>query len=268
MSKKIDFDKTIRKVEAVSSKIEIIMRNRLIIAFFLIIDGITFLLNPEGTLPGMARNIILLVLIAAFSILMANLASKTKDKRTIVISFVVVVLGIIFYIYPDIISAYMQLLLALFIIYDGAINIAKALNLDWLSKFTQAIAKKYEQTFNREAKSKKDKEKREKFKEVDDSINGELAQQKKRLISPLQKIVKKAKKTSILYIIANVVSIIFGLILLVFPDVSMMVWGIIFLYTGLPNLFAAIKSMELAKKIKEKKFKEILFDADKGKEEK
>ena len=44
----------------------------------------------------------------------------------------------------------------------------------------------------------------------------------------------------------------------------MMMWGLIFIYTGLPNFFAAMKSMNLFKKIKEKKFKEILYDTEKN----
>jgi len=267
-TKKIDFDKVIKKVEDISSKVDIIMRNGLIIAFFLIVDGITFILNPDTTLSGMARNIILLVLLAAFSVLITNLAAKTRDKRTVIISTAIIILGIVFYIYPDFISAYIQLLLALFIIYNGVVNIAGALNSDRLSKYVQTITEKYNKIANRKEDSKQKKERKEKFKEIDNNINEGLEQQKDKLISPLVNIMNKTSGSSILYIIANSASIVLGIILLIFPDVSMMMWGIIFLYTGLPNLFAAMKTMELSKKIKEKRFREILFDADKGNEQK
>ncbi|MBR3172612.1 DUF308 domain-containing protein [Candidatus Saccharibacteria bacterium] len=268
--KKINFDNTIKKVEGISNKVDIIMRNRLIIAFFLIVDGITFLLNPDTTLEGMARNIILLVLLAAFSVLIANLASKTKDRKTIIISIIILIAGIIAYIYPDFVAAYMQLLLALFIIYDGLVNISNALNLDWMTKFTGAVSEKYNKVANRnKAKtSKKKEEEKEKFKEIDNNINDGLEEQKKKLINPLKNIVNKTSKSSKLFIAANVISIILGIVLLIFPDVSMMVWGLIFLYTGLPNLFAAMKSMDLFKKLKEKRFKEILFDAEKAEKQK
>lgn len=261
-TKKFDFDKTIKKVENISSKIDIIMRNGLVIAFFLIVDGITFILNPNTTLPEMARNIILLIIIAASSILITNLASKTRDKKTTIISMIIVVMGIIFYIYPDFISAYMQLLLALIIIYNGVTNIANASNSDKLLKYVQAITKKYNKITDHKEESEKQKEQKAKFKEIDDNISEGLKQQKEKLVSPLANIVNKTSKSSTLYIIANSASIILGTILLIFPDVSMVIWGIIFLYTGLPNLFAAIKTMNLSKKIKERKFKEILFDTD------
>jgi len=261
--KKLDLDSTIKKVEGVSNKVDIIMRNRLIIAFFLIVDGITFILNSDTTLSGMAQNIILLILLAAFSVFIANLSAKTKDIKTILISLIILVVGAVFYFYPDFIAGYMQLLLALFIIYNGITNIANALNFSSkLSKYTKAISKKYSKLFKRKTGSKKQQE--EKFKEIDNNINQGLEEQKEKLVSPLKNIVSKTSGHSVLYIIANLASIILGIVLLVLPDVSMVVWGVIFIYTGLPNLFAAIKSMELFKKIKEKKFKEILFDANQG----
>lgn len=265
MSKKSKFDKIIKKIEKISSKVDIIMRNRLIVAFFLILDGVTFLLNPDTTLSEMARNIIFLILLAAFSVFITNLATKTKDLKTITLSLIILILGIVFYIYPDFIAAYMQLLLALFIIYNGAVNIAKVLNLsDKLSKYVKIFKGKPKPKTKTKIKTKAKAARNAKFKEVDNSINEGLEQQKQKLVSPLKNIVNKSRKHSVLFIIANSASIILGIILLIFPDVSMMMWGLIFIYTGLPNFFAAMKSMNLFKKIKEKKFKEILYDAEKN----
>lgn len=263
MAKKIDFDKAAKKVEGIANTIDIIMRNRVIIAFFLVVDGITFLLNPDTTLAGMAKNIILLVLLATISVLITSLAAKTKDRRTIVISIAILIAGIVFYIYPDFIAAYIQLLLALFIIYEGAANIAGALNLTRLSRYTEAIANKYNKIINRKTTSEEKKKRKEKFKEIDDNINTGLEEQAEKLINPLKNIVGKTSNSAKLYVVANAISIILGIILLIFPDVSMTLWGLIFLYTGLPNLFATIKAMDLFKKIKEKRFKEVLFDAKK-----
>ena len=262
MPKKPNLDKTVKKVENLSNTVDIIMRNRLIVAIFLIVDGITFMLNPDTTLPEMARNIILLVLLAAISVFITNLASKAKDAKTIAISLAIIIVSIIFYIYPDIISAYMQLFLALFIIYDGLNNLANYFNLARLSKYTQALSRKYNKLINRKPKNV-NKERQEKLKEIDNNINMGLEEQKEKLISPLKNIVNKSSKFSALYIIANAASIILGLILLIFPGVSMMVWGLIFLYTGLSNLLVAIKTMDLTNKLKQKKFKEIIFDAKK-----
>ncbi|MBQ8984561.1 hypothetical protein IJ098_01735 [Candidatus Saccharibacteria bacterium] len=260
MSKKNNLDDTAKKVEDISGKVNIIMRNRLIIAIFLMIDGITFITNPDNTMGEMAKSIIMILLFATLTVLITNLVSKTKDIKTIVVSLAVLAAGTFFYFYPDLISAYIQLLLSLFIIYDGVTNIAKALNLTWLSKFTRAVAKKFNSIGNGKKKGKKATD--EKFKEVDKNLNEGLEQQKAKLINPLRSIVGKTKKSSALFIVINAVSIAFGVILLIFPGVSMTIWGIIFLYMGLSSLMVAAKTMNLAKKIKERKFKEILLGED------
>ena len=258
-SKKIDFDNAVEKVEGISNTVDIIMRNKLIIAILLITDGVTFILNPDTTLPEMAKNIIMLVLLATASILLVNLSAKKKNIKTIVLSIVIIAIGIFFYIYPDLISAYMQLLLALFIIYQGLMNLATSLKLDIISNYTQAIVKKFSKN------NKHSKKINEEFKAVDNDVNGGLEQQKDKLMTPLNNIIAKTSKFSILYTIANIATIILGIVLLVFPSVSMAIWGVIFLYTGLQNLFAAAKTMHILKKIKEKKFKEIIFDAGNSK---
>jgi uncharacterized membrane protein HdeD (DUF308 family) len=266
MPKKRNYDQTIKKVEGITNKVNVIMRNRLIIAFFLIVDGITFLLNPESSLPEMARNIILIILFAAFTVLVTSLLAKEKDKKTIAISIAILIVGAIFYFYPDIISAYMQLLLALFIIYDGLANIAKVLNLSRMQKYTQTITEKYNKYVNRKLKNKEKEERREKFKTVDDNINVGLEEQKEKMVTPLKNLVNKTSNSPVLYIIANATSVVLGIVLLIFPDVSMMVWGIIFLYTGLSNFIVSVRTMNLSKKIKERKFKEIIFEAEKKEE--
>ncbi len=266
MSKKSNSDKLAKKLEVILSKVDIVMRNGLIVALFLIIDGINFILNPEATIEGMARNIILLALIAALSIFVANLTAKTRNKKTVILSAIVVVIGIILFIFPSLIAAYIQIILAVFIIYNGVSNIAKALNLNKLSNFVQNIAGKISKISNRKkpAPSKEKAERIAQFKEVNKSVNSSMEEQAAKLINPLKGAVDKASKFSALYIIANIVSIIIGIMLLILPEVSMTVWGILFIYTGIPNLLAAAKSMQLIQKVKEKKFKEILYGDEKS----
>lgn len=228
------------------------MRNRLIIAIFLIIDGITFMLNPNGSLSEMARSIIILVLLASFSTLITNLSTKTKDRKSIITSIVILLIGIVLYIYPDLVSAYMQLILSLFIIFDGIMNILNTSNINKLSGYSKDIIKKYKNISNNK-KSNKDLNKKTEdviFKDVNKNVNEGIEQQKEKLITPLKNIVNKTNKSSLLYIVINIASIILGITLIIFPDVSMAVWGIIFLYTGLSDLLIFMKTMKVSKKVK------------------
>ena len=249
MLKKLNFDSAIKKVENITNKADVIMRNKLIIAIFLIVDGITFILNPNASLAGMARNIIIIVLLASFSILITNICSKPRDMKSIIISAVIVLIGIITFIYPDLISAYIQVLFALFIIYDGVMNILNTLHFNKLSGYTQAIAEKFDKIINRKNANK--------------NFNEGIDEQKEKFINPLKNIVNKTNKSSVLYIITNIASIILGMLLLLFSNISIVVWGIIFIYTGISDLLVAMKTMDISKKIKEKKFNEILYDEDK-----
>lgn len=270
MSNKLNIDNTMKKVEGISKTVDIILRNRLIIAILFIVDGITFILNSHRSLSEMARNIVVLVLIAVVSILITNLCSKNKDVKTIIISLVILVLGIIFYIYSDLIAAYIQLIMALFIISYGVTNLVTALHLNKFSKYTNAINKRINSVVNsKKADIKvniKEDEQMEKFYDVNNKFNEGLEQQKKKLLSPLKNIINKSNKFSNLYIVINIASIIFGIILLIFPDVSMVLWGIIFLYTGISDLLASMSAMNISEKIKNRKFKEILYGDEKRKQ--
>ena len=243
MAKKINFDNAAKKMEGISDKINILMRNKLIIAIFLIVDGITFILNPNSSLAEMSRAILILVLLASLSTLLANLAVKPRDIKSILLSLIVLILGIVLYIYPDLISAYIQIILSVFIIGDGVMNIVNSLNLNKASKYTKFIAEKYNKIIN-----KKKENKEEKLKDVNKNFNEGMEQQKERLIVPLKRIVGKTSNLPKLYIVTNVATIILGIFLLVFPDVSMVIWGIIFL----SDVLAIMKTMDISNKIKEK----------------
>ena len=140
-------------------------------------------------------------------------------------------------------------------IYDGVANLANALHLSKLTHLTDSIKGKLSKT---PTKAKKASD--ERFKEVDQSINQGLEEQKAKLMTPLKNIVNKTSRFSALFIAINVLSIILGVILLIFPDVSMSVWGLIFLYTGTSNLIVTAKTMHLMSKIKERKLKEIFLE--------
>ena len=103
-NKIINFDEAKIKIEDMSNKINIIMRNRLIIAILLIVDGINFILNPNGSMRDMARGIAFVVLIGSFTLLITNLFSKNKSIKTIIISLFVIIVCAISIIYPNFIA--------------------------------------------------------------------------------------------------------------------------------------------------------------------
>ena len=261
-AKKLDLEKAAEKAEGVVNNVTAIMQSGLIIAFFLIIDGITFILNPENTLRGMAQNIILIVILATASIFLTSVFAKPRKRKTIIISLLLLIISIILWIFPDFIAAYLWLALSLFIIGNGLFNIAKILNFtEKISKFTrpikERIAKIKESRNTKKSKTLLTESDKKEFKGVDKDLNKGLEEQATKLLTPFQGMVEKSKKSSVLFIITNSVSVIFGIILFVYPDASITLWGVIFLYTGLTGFISGLKAMSFFKKIKEKRFKEI-----------
>ena len=264
-TKKLDLEKTAEKAEGIINNVTAIMQSGLIIAFFLIIDGITFILNPENTLRGMAQNIILIVVLAVASIFLSSIFAKPRNRKTIIISLLVLITAIIFWIFPDLIAAYLWLALSLLIIGNGLFNIANLLKFtEKISKFTRPLKEKItrikEKRNTKKSKTLLTESDRKQFKGVDRDLNKGLEEQATKLLNPFQNMVKKSSKSAVLFIIANAISVIFGLVLLIYPDTSITLWGVIFLYTGLTSFIAGLKAMQIFTKIKEKRFKEIYSD--------
>lgn len=244
-NKTINFDEAKVKIEDMSNKVNIIMRNRLIIAILLIVDGINFILNPNGSMRDMSRGIALVVLIGLFTLLMTNLFSKDKSIKTIIMSLVVIVICVVSIIFPNFIANYIKFILALIIIFNGVLNVLNILKLDKLKLYTFYFEKQLK-GFIHEANISQ---------EFEDGVK----EQTDRIINSVNDVVKKSNKNSYFSLIVNIISIILGVLLFVLPNITVITFGVIFVYTGVLDFAMVFKSRNIAKKIKDKKFKEILF---------
>ena len=242
------FDEVIEKIENTSKKVDVIMRNRLIIASFLIIDGINFILNPTRTISDMARFVALFVFIASATAIITNISAKKKDLKSIIISSISIVISILIFIFPKAMALYLRIILSLFIIVNGLINIFNVLKLDKASSYI----------INIENKIREIVEKRR----IEDNFEKGIKEQTKRVIRPLNEFMDITEKISYsyLYLGINVIAIILGVLLLIWSNITIVIWGIIFLFIGISDFLMAAKSMNVSKKIKEKDIKSILYD--------
>ena len=244
-NKIINFDEAKIKIEDMSNKINIIMRNRLIIAILLIVDGINFILNPNGSMSDMARGIALVVLIGSFTLLITNLFSKNKSIKTIIISLFVIIVCAISIIYPNFIANYIKFILALIIFFNGILNVLNILKLDKLKLYTFYFEKKFKGLIHEANISQ----------EFEDGVK----EQTDRIINSVNDVVKKSNKNSYFSLIVNIISIILGVLLFILPNITVITFGVIFVYTGILDFAMVFKSRNIGKKIRDKKFKEILF---------
>ena len=226
-NKIINFDEAKIKIEDMSNKINIIMRNRLIIAILLIVDGINFILNPNGSMSDMARGIALVVLIGSFTLLITNLFSKNKSIKTIIISLFVIIVCAISIIYPNFIANYIKFILALIIIFNGILNVLNILKLDKLKLYTFYFEKKFKGLIHEANISQ----------EFEDGVK----EQTDRIINSVNDVVKKSNKNSYFSLIVNIISIILGVLLFILPNITVITFGVIFVYTGILDFAMAFK---------------------------
>lgn len=243
---KIDFEKISSKVEDTANKIDIIMKNRLIIAVFLIIDGISFILSPNNSINQMGRAVAIFVFLASGLVFITNITAKTKDKKSIIISIIIMIICIITYIYPNVISMYLHIVLAIVIIINGLTNLLNSLNLNKMSAYIANIEIKIKNRVNNNKMNK--------------DFKAGIKEQTEKIVNPLSKFINRTTELNVLYIIFNSISIILGILLLVKSNITIIIWGIVFIYTGITDFITVAKSRNLAEKLKEKDFKSIMYD--------
>ena len=225
--------KITEKIEDTSKKIDSIMHNRLIIAIFMILDGINFILNPVQSVEMMAQTIACFAFIASGASLITNI--KNRDTKSIIFAIAMIIISICTFVFPKVFALNLRGLIGIFIIINGLINIFNIIKLDKVST----------QLLNTENKRK------DKFdnNETDQSFNkGVILEQTGKVINPINNVIEKSSnKSSVLYFALNVLSIILGLFLFTSKNVTLVVCGLILIYSGSFDLLMFIKSYKLSK---------------------
>ena len=243
--KKIDLEKTVQTIERIS-------QNRLILAIFLVIDGIVFLANPEQPVEEMGRSVAICMALAAGAMIIAKIVAKERLIRFIP-AFILLAAGGLMYFYPDVLSAYFRLLLALVIIINGALNLLDVMGLSRAREMLTALRDKAAKFFSRVKTPKT----------FDDGID----EQANKYFRPLQKIVSESEGHKAVYFVVNLLSVILGVLLLVKADLSITVFGLIFVYVGISDFVMAYRTRKVSEKLRNGEFSEILFEKTAGQKE-
>ena len=212
-----DLEKALKTVERIS-------QNRLILALFLVVDGILFLANPEQPVEGMGQSIAICMVLAAGAMIVAKIVAKERLVRFI----------------PAL------LLLALVIIINGLLNLFDLLGLGRARETVTALRDKITSLFSR-VKTPKD---------LDNGID----EQCNRYLRPLQKIVSESKRLKAVYFVTNLLSVSLGVLLLVQPNLSITAFGLIFIYVGISDFVMVFRTRKISEKLRNREFRDILFE--------
>lgn len=233
-----DLEKTLKTIERIS-------QNRLILALFLVVDGILFLTNPAQPVEGMGQSIAICMVFAAGAMIVAKIVAKEHLVRFIP-ALLLLAAGVLMYFYPDVLSAYFRLLLALVIIINGLLNLFDLLGLGHARETVTTLRDKITSLFSR-VKTPKD---------LDNGIN----EQSNRYLRPLQKIVSESKGRKPVYFVTNLLSVSLGVLLLVQPNLSITAFGLIFIYVGISDFVMVFRTRKISEKLRNREFRDILFE--------
>ena len=222
-------------IEKVSKQIDSMMHNRLVLSILMISDGVWFIIDPKYQMDFTSRIIAFFAIVASVTIIITNIKSKKKDTKSLIIATIMTIASIYFLIFPRLLSLNLRILIAIFIISNGLINIFNVTKLNRIS--SQIVG-----TENA-IKEKLDND------ETDDK-EGILVEQTEKVVNPLRRFIDKTKGKSILYFILNIISIILGIILLTANRVTYVIIGLILIYTGLSDLLMYLKTRKVSRKVK------------------
>ena len=234
---KENLEKITNQVEDISKKVDSIMHNRLIIAIFMIVDGICFILDPINKMEFIAQTVAWGAILASIAVLATNIKSQKRDMKSIIVAIVIILISICTIIFPKILAINLRILLAIFIILNGLINIFNVIKLDKMSSYLSNAENDIKDKISGD--------------ETDNAFNnGVIMEQTEKIINPFNRVIEKASENTILYFILNSISVILGIVLFTNNNMTLILCGIILVYTGLIDLLMFAKSIKLSKKMK------------------
>lgn len=236
--KKLSIDNISKNIDYTSKKIDNIMHKRLIVAVFMIVEGFDYIIHSNKTTISMSRGVGEAVFLAALFILITNIADKKRDLKSILFPIFMMLFSGFIYLNPKMFSYNIRILLALLIIFNALINIFNIRKLNKVSASLSYVDKKIKGKLEQDNNSKKyDK--------------GVILRKASRFLDPLGNLIEKANKHYHLYMMLNNISIFLGILLLTKDNITVVVCGIIFIYTGIFDLLMFFRSFRLSRKSKE-----------------
>lgn len=224
-----------RNIDYTSKMIDKITHTKIILAIFMIIDGIDYISHSDRTIYYMTRNVAQDAFLAASTIIITYIGTKNRDIKSLTLPILMFILSGIIYLFPNTFAPNIRIIIGLFIILNGLINILNIKKID-KAKSLKSIEDKLKTNITKSDKSESEEK---------DTI----LKKTNKLIDPFKNVLKYASKYNYLYLILNIATIVLGISLL-FNDSTIVVIGGIFIYTGIFEILMFINSLLVSKKKK------------------
>ena len=225
-------EKIVSRIESLSNRVNQILRNRVIAAALLIVQGANMLLNPSEAPDGMVRGIAVTVALAGLASLAGCFRDGLRQRwRSAVLTAVMIAFCVYFYITPDWMAVSLRYVIGITALLVGAANLARMLQWNRLAEAGQRVG----QIGTRENL-------------VSEARNA-LNEQVQKTLTPTLNILEKMPLGSWLI---SILTIVLGIVLLIFPftagDVVIRICGLTLLLGAVSDLWLALKLYQAKKK--------------------
>ena len=227
-------------------KVQDILRNRLIVAILLLIQGISFVINPAKAMEGLAKSVAMSLIIASAGILIGYITTRKLSRsnaRSVVIAVFFLVLGIIVHIVPDFFSSVFQYAVGITVLLNGIVTLSDNLH---INKLITKISAFGHSLVNNEAD--------ETMEELKTAYGNAMTEQSDKLMTSVNLLAKKVKPKKYGSVFVSGVFILLGIAMLFFhsqvDDAMARVSGVIMILSALYDFYIALRSYLLQRKIR------------------
>ena len=189
-------------------KVQDILRNRFIVAIFLLSQGVSFTTNPSRAMEDMAKSVAISLMITAAAILAGNIAAKKRSRLSIpsvAMAVAFLALGIIVQVVPDFFSSVFQYAAGVTVLINGIVTLSDNLH---INKLVQNIS-----SFGHSLEENVADETLENLKTV---YRSAMAEQSDRLMTSVNLLAEKMKSKKCSPVLVSVMFILLGVAMLIF----------------------------------------------------
>ena len=242
----------------ISQKIDVIAKNRVIVAGGLLFQGISMLLNPENVAKGIVQGIGTTMIISSVVYLITTLIIEKKKlpAKTIGITVLIALLGVAYNVWPDTFVPFLRFELGIFLFLTGGTALARKLQLNRLARYGDKLLRDDDTASSLPPK------------DVANEVDHSLDEQVTNNVAPALRLLSRMNGSSLGSWISNGLIFMMGLTIMLYPmdtdsDTFFLISGIALTLTGLADLWTAL-SLEWKKRARGKTAVETPKEAEKA----
>lgn len=240
------FQKAISFFTRTADWVTTILRNRIIAAVLLLIQGISFISDPSKSGEGMVKSIAMTVAFASAVSAIGSITAKEKgpsSHRSLVLSVLLLIVSVLCWFKPQGLDILLRIAIAVTAIYTGIINLLQVMRLEKLKQDVEQVGKKTKNAFKILSEKIADQFDPDDTEQLDDTIEDAVNEHIEKRWEPVRKLIRQTSGSKFFTAVVNIVIFSLGILLIIYPfttnTVMMIASGITMIVSGISNLWTA-----------------------------